>query len=74
MSVLDRSPFLYLSCIIAGFALLRVPLTGFLAPLSPLVVLIGVLAGSYHSWGPAFSKKKIVLERERFFALFFINS
>ncbi|MEH7179351.1 hypothetical protein [Neobacillus vireti] len=44
MSVLDRSPFLYLSCIIAGFALLRVPLTGFLAPLSPLVVLIGVLA------------------------------
>ncbi|MDM5330175.1 hypothetical protein [Neobacillus sp. CF12] len=44
MSVLDRSPFLYLACIIAGFALLRVPLTGILQPLSPLVVLIGVLA------------------------------
>jgi hypothetical protein len=44
MSVLERSPFLYLFCVIAGFALLRVPLTGFLAPLSPLVVLIGVLA------------------------------
>ena len=44
MSVLDRSPFLYLACIIAGFALLREPLTGILQPLSPLVVLIGVLA------------------------------
>jgi hypothetical protein len=44
MSVLDRSPFLYLACIIAGFALLRVPLTGILAPLSQLVVIIGVLA------------------------------
>jgi hypothetical protein len=44
MSVLDRSPFLYLCCVLAGFALLRVPLTGFFAPLSPLVVLIGVLA------------------------------
>ncbi|MEH6994032.1 hypothetical protein V7075_15165 [Neobacillus drentensis] len=44
MSVLDRSPFLYLACIIAGFALIRVQLTGILEPLSPLVVLIGVLA------------------------------
>lgn len=44
MSVLDRSPFLYLCCVLAGFALLRVPLTGFFAPLSPLVVLIGVIA------------------------------
>jgi len=44
MSVLDRNPFLYLACIIAGFALLRVPLEGFFAPLSPLVILIGVLA------------------------------
>jgi hypothetical protein len=44
MSVLDRSPFLYFFCILAGFALLRVPLTGILAPLGPLVVLIGVLA------------------------------
>jgi hypothetical protein len=44
MSVLERSPFLFLACIIAGFALLRVPLTGFFAPLSPLVILIGVLA------------------------------
>ncbi|PAE44594.1 hypothetical protein [Bacillus sp. 7884-1] len=44
MSVLNHSPFLYLACIIAGFALLRVPLTGILAPLSPFVILIGVLA------------------------------
>jgi hypothetical protein len=44
MSVLDRSPLLYFLCILAGFALLRVELTGFLAPLSPLVLLIGVLA------------------------------
>ena len=44
MSLLDRNPLVYLACIIAGFALLRVPLTGFFAPLSPLVILIGVLA------------------------------
>lgn len=44
MSLLERSPLLYLSCIIAGFALLRVPLTGFFAPLSPLVILVGVLS------------------------------
>jgi hypothetical protein len=44
MSVLERSPFLYFLCILAGFALLRVPLTGFFAPLSPLVLLIGVVA------------------------------
>jgi hypothetical protein len=44
MSVLDRSPFLYFLCILAGFALLRVELTGFFAPLSPLVLLIGVIA------------------------------
>jgi hypothetical protein len=44
MSVLDRSPFIYFLCILAGFALLRVPLTGFFAPLSQLVILIGVLA------------------------------
>lgn len=44
MSVLDRSPFLYFLCILAGFALLRVELTGFFAPLSPIVLLIGVLA------------------------------
>lgn len=44
MSVLDRSPFLYFLCILAGFALLRVELTGFFTPLSPLVLLIGVLA------------------------------
>jgi hypothetical protein len=43
MSALDRSPFLYFLCVLAGFALLRVPLTGFFAPLSPLVVLIAVL-------------------------------
>lgn len=41
---LDRRPLLFLSAILAGFALLRVPLTGFFAPLSPLVVLIGVLS------------------------------
>ncbi|MFP7297123.1 hypothetical protein [Neobacillus niacini] len=44
MSVLDRSPFLYFFCILAGFALLRVPLTGVLGTLNPLVDLIGVLA------------------------------
>jgi hypothetical protein len=44
MSVLDRSPFLYFLCILAGFALLKVELTGFFAPLSPLVLLIGVIA------------------------------
>lgn len=44
MSLLDRSPFLYFLCILAGFALLRVELTGFFAPLSPLVLLIGVIA------------------------------
>ncbi|MDQ0975020.1 hypothetical protein QFZ31_004898 [Neobacillus niacini] len=44
MSILDRSPFLYFLCILAGFALLRVELTGFFAPLSPLVLLIGVIA------------------------------
>jgi len=44
MSVLDRSPFLFFLCILAGFALLRVELTGFFAPLSPLFLLIGVLA------------------------------
>jgi hypothetical protein len=44
MSVLDRSPLLYFLCILAGFALLRVELTGFFAPLSPLVLLIGVIA------------------------------
>ncbi|WP_227937066.1 hypothetical protein [Alkalihalobacillus deserti] len=37
-------PLLYLSCILAGFALVRVPLNGFLAPLEPLAIIVGVLA------------------------------
>ncbi|MBU8905245.1 hypothetical protein [Desertibacillus haloalkaliphilus] len=36
-------PLLYLSCIIAGFALVRVPLTGTFQPLSPLADIVGVL-------------------------------
>jgi hypothetical protein len=41
--MLNSYPLLFLACILAGFALLRVPVTGFLAPLSPLVTVIGVL-------------------------------
>ncbi|MCT2536736.1 hypothetical protein NC661_14115 [Aquibacillus koreensis] len=41
---MDRYPLLFLACILAGFALIRVPLTGFLEPLSPLVFLVGVLS------------------------------
>lgn len=40
---MERRPLLFLACILAGFALLRVPLTGFFAPLSPLIVLIAVI-------------------------------
>nr|WP_263324621.1 hypothetical protein [Neobacillus sp. Marseille-Q6967] len=40
---MERRPLLFLACILAGFALLRVPLTGFFSPLSPLVVLIAVI-------------------------------
>lgn len=40
----NSTTFLYLSCILAGFALIRVPLSGFLEPLEPLTFLIGVLA------------------------------
>ncbi|MDL4842317.1 hypothetical protein [Aquibacillus rhizosphaerae] len=35
---------LYLGCILAGFALIKVPLQGMLAPLEPLAFLVGVLA------------------------------
>jgi hypothetical protein len=41
---MDRFPLLYLSCIFAGFSLLKVPFGGFLAPLAPLATLVGVLA------------------------------
>ncbi|WP_240468635.1 hypothetical protein [Gracilibacillus sp. YIM 98692] len=34
---------LYLGCILAGFALLKVPLHGYFKPLEPLVILIGIL-------------------------------
>ncbi|MRH41735.1 hypothetical protein GH741_03490 [Aquibacillus halophilus] len=37
-------PILYLACILAGFALIRVPLQGFLAPLEPLTFIVGVLS------------------------------
>jgi len=39
----NGSTFLYLSCIIAGFALIRIPLSGALNPLEPLCDLIGVV-------------------------------
>ncbi|WP_226037419.1 hypothetical protein [Aquibacillus saliphilus] len=41
---MNNYPLLYLACILAGFALIRVPLQGFLAPLEPLAFIIGVLA------------------------------
>ncbi|MFC4321630.1 hypothetical protein [Litchfieldia salsa] len=41
---MERYPLLFLSCIVAGFALLKVPLDGFLFPLSPLVYLFGQVA------------------------------
>jgi hypothetical protein len=41
---MDRIIFLFLASILAGFALLNVPLTGFFAPFNPVVDLIGILA------------------------------
>lgn len=41
---MDRHPLLFLSCILAGFALIKVPLSGFLAPLAPMVMFLGELA------------------------------
>ncbi|MDV2682801.1 hypothetical protein RYX56_00285 [Alkalihalophilus lindianensis] len=40
---MNSFPLLYLSCILAGFALIRVPLSGFMEPLEPLVLIVGVL-------------------------------
>ncbi|MRG87169.1 hypothetical protein [Salinibacillus xinjiangensis] len=34
---------LYLFCILAGFALIKVPLYGYFEPLEPLAFLVGVL-------------------------------
>jgi hypothetical protein len=42
--MMDRHPLLFLSCIIAGFALLRAPYSGFLAPLHPVGIFLGELA------------------------------
>ncbi|MFD1019156.1 hypothetical protein [Thalassobacillus hwangdonensis] len=41
---MERYPLLYLACILAGFALIRVPYTEFFEPLKPLGLIIGVLA------------------------------
>jgi hypothetical protein len=42
---MEKSYLLMLACILAGFALIRVPLGGtFLASLSPITSLIGILA------------------------------
>jgi len=40
---MNSTTFLYLSCIIAGFALIKITLSGFLEPLEPLSVLVGAL-------------------------------
>jgi hypothetical protein len=42
--MLNSFPFLYLAAMLAGFGLLRVPVSGFLAPLNPLIDIIGVLS------------------------------
>lgn len=42
---MDRTIFLMLACILAGFALIRVPLAGtFLASISPVTSIIGIIA------------------------------
>jgi hypothetical protein len=41
---MGSSIWLYFLGILSGFALLRVPLTGFLAPINPIVDVIAVLA------------------------------
>jgi len=41
--MLNSYPLLFLAAMLAGFGLLRVPVSGFLAPLNPLVDIIGVL-------------------------------
>jgi hypothetical protein len=41
---MGSSIWLFFLGILSGFALLRVPLTGFLAPINPIVDVIGVLA------------------------------
>jgi hypothetical protein len=42
---MDNSAFLYLACILAGFALIRLPLAGSpLAGIEPITSLIGIFA------------------------------
>ncbi|MEL3972544.1 hypothetical protein AAEO50_09650 [Rossellomorea oryzaecorticis] len=41
---MGSSIWLFFLGILSGFALLRVPLTGFLAPINPIIDVIGVLA------------------------------
>ncbi|WP_147534383.1 hypothetical protein [Bacillus marasmi] len=42
---MDRTIFLMLACILAGFALIKVPLAGtFLASISPVTSMIGIIA------------------------------
>ncbi|MFC7319461.1 hypothetical protein [Halobacillus campisalis] len=40
---MNSFPLLYLSCILAGFALLRIPFEGFFEPVEPLALVVGVL-------------------------------
>ncbi|MFD2212511.1 hypothetical protein [Metabacillus endolithicus] len=46
----DRHPFLFLACMIAGFALINVPLSEPLAPLSQLVIFLGELTVLFFSF------------------------
>lgn len=41
---MEKHPVQYLSGILAGFALIRLPLAGFLAPLAPLLQVTGMVA------------------------------
>ncbi|AYA78103.1 hypothetical protein DOE78_23375 [Bacillus sp. Y1] len=41
--MLNSYPLLFLAAMLAGFGLLRVPVSGFLTPLDPLIDGIGVL-------------------------------
>ncbi|WP_102348524.1 hypothetical protein [Bacillus sp. Marseille-P3661] len=62
---MERYPLLFLSCIFAGFALIKVPLTGFLQPLSPLAFLIGVLSVLVFSCILIFNGIMVLVGRKR---------
>lgn len=42
--MMNNFTFLFLASMLAGFGLLRVPVSGFLAPLDPLVDFVGVFS------------------------------